>query len=131
MPESSVAGSLSGSCARTGPKTSRRCSRCGLALPRWPVSAEAFRSRAYDQVPFQLADSKNTHTNDPERTRGQILDLELGEDGLYALAEVTGVEAGTHRQPLHRERHGLLRISVVASVKPTRMPPMATAYAKR
>src|SRR6266700_594004 len=30
-----------------------------------------------------------TTTNDPERTRGQILDLELGEDGLYALAEVT------------------------------------------
>jgi hypothetical protein len=51
--------------------------------------AEAFRSRAYDQVPFQLADAKNTHTNDPERTRGQILDLELADDGLWALAEVT------------------------------------------
>lgn len=51
--------------------------------------ADAFRSRAYDQVPFQLADAKNTHTNDPERTRGQILDLELEPDGLYALAEVT------------------------------------------
>lgn len=44
---------------------------------------EAFRDRAYDQVPFQLADDKNTHTNDPERTRGQIADMTLEPDGLY------------------------------------------------
>ena len=43
----------------------------------------AFKSRAYDQVPFQLADSGNTHTNDPERTRGQIADMSLEPDGLW------------------------------------------------
>lgn len=49
----------------------------------------AFRNRAYDQVPFQLADSANTHTNDPERTRGEITAMELGDDGLYITAELT------------------------------------------
>jgi hypothetical protein len=43
----------------------------------------SFGDRAYDQVPFQLADSSNTHTNDPERTVGQITGMELGTDGLY------------------------------------------------
>lgn len=49
----------------------------------------AFNDRAYDQVPFQLADSANTHTNDPERTRGEITGMELGDDGLYVTAELT------------------------------------------
>lgn len=49
----------------------------------------AFQSRAYDQVPFQLADHANTHTNDPERTRGEITSMELGDDGLYVTAQVT------------------------------------------
>ena len=53
---------------------------------------EAFDNRAYDQVSFQLADSQNTHTNDPERHRGYITGLQLAEDGLYATAQVT--EAG-------------------------------------
>lgn len=39
-----------------------------------------------------MATGKNEHTNDPERTRGQILDLQVEPDGLYALAELT--EAG-------------------------------------
>jgi hypothetical protein len=52
----------------------------------------AFQANAYDQVPFQLADAQNTHTNDPERTRGQITGMELGDDGLYVTAEVN--EAG-------------------------------------
>jgi hypothetical protein len=52
----------------------------------------AFRSGAYDQVSFQLADAKNSHTNDPERHRGTVTGLELEPDGLYALAQVT--EAG-------------------------------------
>jgi hypothetical protein len=50
---------------------------------------QAFQSGAYDQVPFQLADAQNTHTNDPERTRGQITAMELGDDGLYVTAELT------------------------------------------
>ena len=49
----------------------------------------AFQNRAYDQVPFQLADGANTHTNDPERTRGEITAMELGDDGLYVTAQVT------------------------------------------
>jgi hypothetical protein len=54
--------------------------------------AQAFQNRAYDQVPFQLADAANTHTNDPERTRGEIESMELGDDGLYVTARVN--EAG-------------------------------------
>lgn len=50
---------------------------------------QAFQTRAYDQVPFQLADAQNTHTNDPERTRGEITAMELGDDGLYVTAELT------------------------------------------
>lgn len=53
---------------------------------------KAFQDRAYDQVPFQLADAQNTHTNDPERTRGEITSMDLGEDGLYVTAKVN--EAG-------------------------------------
>jgi hypothetical protein len=53
---------------------------------------EAFNNRAYDQVSFQLADAKNSHTNDPERHRGTITGLELADDGLYATTQVT--EAG-------------------------------------
>lgn len=49
----------------------------------------AFQNRAYDQVPFQLADGANTHTNDPERTRGEITAMDLGDDGLYVTAQVT------------------------------------------
>jgi len=51
--------------------------------------AAAFTSRAYDQVPFQLADAQNTHTNDPERTRGEIRGMQLEDDGLYITAELT------------------------------------------
>jgi hypothetical protein len=51
--------------------------------------AEAFRSRAYDQVPFQLADAQNTHTNDPERTRGEITDMDVQDDGLWITAKLT------------------------------------------
>jgi hypothetical protein len=43
----------------------------------------AYNDRAYDQVPFQLADAANTHTNDPERTRGQIAEMQLRGDGLW------------------------------------------------
>lgn len=48
---------------------------------------KAFRERAFDQVPFQLATDKNEHTNDPERTRGTIVDLEQSPDGLYVVVE--------------------------------------------
>jgi hypothetical protein len=51
--------------------------------------ASAFARRAYDQVPFQLATDANSHTNDPERTRGQVIDMEAGPDGLWITAKVT------------------------------------------
>lgn len=42
-----------------------------------------FRAGAYPQVPFQLADKDNAHTNDPERTRGELVDLRAEPTGLY------------------------------------------------
>jgi hypothetical protein len=51
--------------------------------------AEAFRNQAYDQVSFQLADSGNTHTNDPERHRGTIVDMQSEPDGLYIVLSPT------------------------------------------
>jgi len=45
--------------------------------------AAAFTDQAYDQVSFQLADEKNTHTNDPERHRGTVVDMRSEPDGLW------------------------------------------------
>jgi hypothetical protein len=50
---------------------------------------KAFSNRAYDQVPFQLADAQNTHTNDPERFRGEVKGLELTPDGLDIIIAAT------------------------------------------
>jgi hypothetical protein len=44
---------------------------------------QAFRDRAYDYVPLQLATGKNEHTNDPDRFRGTITDMRAEPDGLY------------------------------------------------
>ena len=49
---------------------------------------QAFRDKAYDAVPLQFADHANTHTDDPERRRGTVRDLELTDDGLDVLVEV-------------------------------------------
>lgn len=51
--------------------------------------ADAFQDRAYDQVPFQIADAANTHTNDPERFRGEIVGVDVQPDGLYVTAKTT------------------------------------------
>jgi hypothetical protein len=50
---------------------------------------KAFNDRAYDQVAFQLADAQNTHTEDPERFRGEIAALELTDDGLDVIVAAT------------------------------------------
>lgn len=50
---------------------------------------KSFQDQAYDQVPFQLADATNTHTNDPERTAGQIAGMTLDPDGLYIELDAT------------------------------------------
>ena len=42
---------------------------------------QAFQDRAYDQVSFQLADAQNTHTNDPERHRGTVVDMRCDPNG--------------------------------------------------
>lgn len=50
---------------------------------------KAFRAKAYDQVPFQLAPHDNAHSNDPERFRGEIRDFELTADGLDLILSAT------------------------------------------
>ncbi len=49
---------------------------------------KSFKQRACGPVPFQLADAQNTHTNDPERRRGTVVDLEVNADGLDAIVEL-------------------------------------------
>jgi hypothetical protein len=51
--------------------------------------AQSYRAGAYDQVPFQIADTDNRHTNDPERTRGWVTGVEVKDDGLWVTAQVT------------------------------------------
>lgn len=55
--------------------------------------ANAFVDRAYDQVPFVLADAENRHTMDPERFRGEVKALQLTHDGLDAIVEFASDEA--------------------------------------
>jgi hypothetical protein len=54
--------------------------------------ARAFTAKAYDQVAFQLADAANTHTNDPERFRGDFVAMDAEPDGLWVTLKPT--EAG-------------------------------------
>jgi hypothetical protein len=49
---------------------------------------DAFKDRAYDFCPIQIADSSNKHTNSPEATRGKITDMTLKDDGLWITCEV-------------------------------------------
>ena len=51
--------------------------------------AEAFTDGAYDQVPFQIADAQNTHTNHPEQFRGEVIGMDVETDGLYVTAHTT------------------------------------------
>lgn len=51
--------------------------------------AEAFNERAYDQVPFQLAPADNTHTDDPERYRGEVQRFEMTPGGLDIVVQAT------------------------------------------
>jgi hypothetical protein len=51
--------------------------------------ADSFSKQAYDQVAFQLADSQNTHTNDPERFRGEVLGMDAQPDGLWVTVKPT------------------------------------------
>lgn len=55
--------------------------------------AANFRARAVDQVPFVLANERNQHNEDPARFRGEVKQLVVGNNGLYAVIETTA--AGT------------------------------------
>lgn len=48
----------------------------------------SFKKQACGAVAFQLADATNQHTNDPERRRGTVVDLEVTDDGLDAIIEL-------------------------------------------
>jgi hypothetical protein len=50
---------------------------------------QSFRDSAFDTVPFVLADADNKHTRDPERVRGEVVDLEVTDNGLDALVSLT------------------------------------------
>lgn len=49
--------------------------------------ADSFKRRAFDQVPAQIADKDNKHNNDPRNTGGELVDVQLGSDGLYGIFE--------------------------------------------
>jgi hypothetical protein len=49
----------------------------------------AFKARAFDAVPLQLADTEGGHNNDPQRTVGEVIGLEASDDGLYATVSLT------------------------------------------
>ena len=51
--------------------------------------ASSFKNGAFDQVPFQFADQDNKHTLDPERYRGEVKGVELTQDGLDVVMELT------------------------------------------
>lgn len=58
-------------------------------IPYLEKLAASFGNGAYDQVPFQLADAQNTHTNDPERYRGEVIGMDVRPDGLWITAKTT------------------------------------------
>lgn len=45
--------------------------------------ANSFKRRAFDQVPVQIATEANKHNNDPRNTGGELVDVQLANDGLY------------------------------------------------
>lgn len=49
----------------------------------------SFNSGAYDQVPFQLADGENKHTQLPERFHGEVRAIELTPEGLDIVVAAT------------------------------------------
>ncbi|MCW2902588.1 MAG: hypothetical protein JWO67_4853 [Streptosporangiaceae bacterium] len=44
----------------------------------------AYKDKAFDAVPFQLAPDDNSHSNAVDRAAGEIIGLEATDDGLYA-----------------------------------------------
>jgi hypothetical protein len=61
-----------------------------LALTRGLLAdiKTAFDAGLPESAPFQLVDASNSHTDDPERTRGNVRALDLTDDGLYATLDL-------------------------------------------
>lgn len=59
--------------------------------------AKSFEDGAYDQTPFMLANKDNEHTMDPERYRGDIVEMQVGgpegEPGLWSKIKFASKEA--------------------------------------
>ena len=51
--------------------------------------AAAYRDGAYDNVPFILAGADNAHTMDPTRLRGYLRSVEVTEDGVDGILELS------------------------------------------
>jgi hypothetical protein len=51
--------------------------------------AKSFNASAFDQVPFLLANERNEHHSDPEKYRGETVGVEVGDDGLYGLIQLS------------------------------------------
>lgn len=51
--------------------------------------ATAFADRAYDMTPIQLADAENRHNMSPELMRGEVRQVEVRDDGLYGLVDLS------------------------------------------
>jgi hypothetical protein len=51
--------------------------------------AANFNAGKMDQVPFVLVGDDNSHSQDPERVRGEVTGMEVHDDGLYALAHLS------------------------------------------
>lgn len=70
-----------------------RGKKLDLSRERLAAMRQAWKDKAYDQIPFQLADDGNahTHTKDPRYTEGELVDVEVddreGLVGTLALSE--------------------------------------------
>lgn len=49
--------------------------------------AQSFKGEAFDQVPVVFADGENRHNMDPRNFGGDVLDMQVRPQGLYALIE--------------------------------------------
>jgi hypothetical protein len=59
---------------------------------------KSFKSKAFDQVPFMLAKDDNAHTMDPDRFRGEVKGIEMTDDGIDVLLELTDDAADLVRE---------------------------------